>query len=331
MEKTILAVDIGFGSTKVSFKKENGQLHYEKFTTAVARVDQSEHIKDENVFEFDGKGYYLFDTALKMRSSSIEDHMSYEGLRTISPIILRYLMNHYGFTPDKLVLGISLAMIDQSLDYKQYVSKSLNFDPKRIKLVPQGVGAKIAYGQYSLDPSKNMVDNRSVNYVGVDVGFNTVDIFKVIENSVSSQATEGLSLEGVSKAAKSLQERCENKVQLTLQEAKSVLTTGFISKRGTPISLEKEVQDTIVEYTINLIKMIEDKYSEDIDKMDNILFVGGGAAIIKRYYSHVQEKVEEVYKKDFLMIPELAEYYNVLGYYLIGHKDLQKELENEEQ
>ena len=54
--------------------------------------------------------------------------------------------------------------------------------------------------------------------------------------------------------------------------------------------------------------------------MDNILFVGGGGALLFKYMESVRSVVEKYYKGDFIVIPELAEFYNVLGYQLLGSR-----------
>ena len=54
--------------------------------------------------------------------------------------------------------------------------------------------------------------------------------------------------------------------------------------------------------------------------MDNIFFVGGGAALLKKYRKGIDEVIEQYYKGDFIVIPEMPEFYNCLGYFEIGNK-----------
>lgn len=324
MKNDIIAIDLGFGSTKVCYRQETGKIFYEKFTTAIAKVDSSEHITDSNLFEFNGNKYYMFDKALRLNSDSLMDLMSYEGLREASPIIIRYLLKKYEIDPSMIVLGLSLSMINYSKDYKEYISKELNIDKDRIKLVPQGVGAKVTYEKHSLDPinptSENLV---SKNYLGVDIGFNTVDVFKVIDGSVSSQTTEGLEGEGISKASYSLMDTLAKEgINISLQDSKAIITTGKQFYRAQDLDRSEMIQEILLDYIIHLVELVEEKYAESINKMDNILLVGGGAAIIKKYYAGIEEKLLEYYERGFLIIPEIPEYYNVLGYYFIGEKTL---------
>jgi exopolysaccharide biosynthesis predicted pyruvyltransferase EpsI len=57
-----------------------------------------------------------------------------------------------------------------------------------------------------------------------------------------------------------------------------------------------------------MIKLLEDNFKEVIDNMDNILFVGGGGALLFKYMESVRSVVEKYYKGDFIVIPELAEF-----------------------
>jgi hypothetical protein len=69
--------------------------------------------------------------------------------------------------------------------------------------------------------------------------------------------------------------------------------------------------------------MIEEKYATTINKMDNLLLIGGGAQILKNYQDLIQTELDKHYKEGFLLIPKNhSEFYNVLGYYLIALKSL---------
>lgn len=50
--------------------------------------------------------------------------------------------------------------------------------------------------------------------------------------------------------------------------------------------------------------------------MDNLLFVGGGAALLSKYQSSIDEVINKYYSGDFIIIPKNPEYYNVVGYYM---------------
>lgn len=321
MKNSILAVDLGFGSTKVGFMMESGAMHYTKYTSAIAKVDSKSYINDENAFTFENEHYYLFDNALRLPNGSTMDLMSYEGLRTASPIMLRKIMMDLNINSvDSLVLGLSISMINFSADYKQYISKTLNINPATITLVPQGIGAKVAYDNYGIDPNGSSNLPKSSNYLGIDIGFNTVDIFQVINGAVSSNGIAGLEHKGVSVAAGILMKKLEDEISLDIQECKAILTSGNQQLRGSVIDRKELVAEIVTEYIKSIITDVEAKYSASINKMDNIIFFGGGAALLTKYMEFIKPKLDEVYPEGFLQVVSSPEYYNVAGYYSIGLK-----------
>lgn len=326
MKISVLAVDLGFGSTKMAFKNPSGQLDYRKFTSAIGQLEGTSLIKDENAFSFDGKDYYMFDTALKMPSEKLLNLMSYEGLRDASPIILRHLMKKFDLEPELLVLGLSLTMMDYSADYKEYIARLLNISKDKIKLVPQGIGGKVAYDMYMLDPLANQseaVTSRSTNYIGIDIGFNTVDFFQVINGQVYNGLVEGIAGAGISKVSNRLVEEIGKQgIIIDIQESKAIITEGVQIYRSNRIDRTDLVKTLVLEYIVDLLSTIETKYGATLNKMDNAFFLGGGAAILSKYAPLLEAEINHHFPVGYIMIPKLAEYYNVLGYFGIGEKQI---------
>lgn len=320
----VIAIDTGFGAIKVAYENAQGIRRYEKFISVVGRVGSSAVVQDSNAFEFNGQSYYLFDNALKLPNSQLLDLTTYEGLKEVSPIIIAYLLKKYKIDYDRIVLGLSVAMIEQSGDYLNYISTNLTIPKERFLLVPQGIGSKVAYDRYNLNPedATQYSNVRAKNFLGVDIGFNTIDIYQCIGGITSGQTVKGFKGEGVCKVAFSLIDaiRRDTGIEVTLQHSKEVLETGFFNHRGTSYDYRAKIDKFIKDYLTGMIKLLEDNSKEVIDNMDNILFVGGGGALLFKYMESVRSVVEKYYKGDFIVIPELAEFYNVLGYQLLGSR-----------
>ena len=77
-----------------------------------------------------------------------------------------------------------------------------------------------------------------------------------------------------------------------------------------------EIDKCIKEYLEKVIHLIEDNFSYVIDNMDNLLFVGGGAALLSKYQSSIRPVIDKYYNGDFVIIPKNPEHYNVVGYYM---------------
>lgn len=320
----VLAIDVGYGYCKVCYENSQGIRRYEKFISAVGKVGSSAVVQDSNAFEFNGQSYYLFDNALKLPNNQLLDLTTYEGLKEISPIIISYILKKFDLKVDRIVLGLSVAMIEHSGDYLDYISTNLAMPKETFLLVPQGIGSKLAYDMYNLNPedSTQYSNIRAKNYLGVDIGNNTIDVFQCIGGMVSGQTVKGFKGEGVCKVSFNLIDaiRRDTGIEITLQHSKSILETGVFNYRGVSYNYRDKIDVFIKQYLTEMISLLEKNFKEVIDNMDHIIFIGGGAALLKKYMTSVSKVVEKYYKGDFIIIPELAEFYNCIGYYLLGNK-----------
>lgn len=314
-----IAIDLGFGSIKVCYENNAGVRRYEKYISAVGKVGNSSIIQDTNAFVFNNQTYYLFDTALKLPNNQLMDLQSYNDLKEASPIIISYLLKKYGVDYDKIILGLSVAMIEQSGDYLNYLATNLSMSEDKFLLIPQGVGSKIAYSKFNidLDDPTQFSNTKSKNFLGVDIGFNTIDIYQCIGGVCSGQTIKGFKGFGVCVVAFQLIDaiRAELGINITIQHAKEVLETGLLIHRGKTYSYRDKIDGFMKEYLSKVIDMLEENFKTAIDNMDNILFVGGGAALLYNYRDSINEIIAKYYSGDFIIIPKNPEYYNVVGYY----------------
>lgn len=315
-----IAIDLGFGSIKVCYVNNAGVRRYEKFISAVGKVGSSGIVNDTNAFVFNNQTYYLFDTALKLPNDQLMDLQSYNDLKEASPIIIAYLLKKYGVEYDRIILGLSVAMIEQSGDYLNYLVTNLNMPAETFVLVPQGVGSKIAYDKFNvdLDDPTQFNNTKSRNFLGVDIGFNTIDIYQCIGGVCSGQTVKGFKGDGVCNVAFNLMDaiRADIGLSITIQHAKEILETGVLVHRGKTYNYRDKIDGFIRTYLTDVINLLEKNFKTVIDNMDNLLFVGGGAALLNNYRSSINEVIEKYYSGDFIIIPRNPEYYNVVGYYL---------------
>ena len=90
MNKNILALDLGYGSIKVAYRTSTGQFQYEKFPTAIGKIEKKDifGIKDDNIYEYESNSYYIGPTALYLFSKQIINITDYKTFRFVSPIII---------------------------------------------------------------------------------------------------------------------------------------------------------------------------------------------------------------------------------------------------
>ena len=337
MSKNILAFDLGYGSVKVGYKTPTGQLRYQKLLTAVGKVEQNEALDiynklETNVYMYENTPYYLGLPALFLPSKQLIEIDNYKALRFVSPIIISYYLdqigNNEGIKFDTIVVGLSLAHATESADYKRYLESKLNVN---IRVLAQGVSSKFAIEKFGLDPTDKTqaTQVKITDYIGMDLGFNTVDVFSVIRGKSSFNTSKGYEGQGVIKVAEKLRNYVaqQHKIDLSIQDYKNILEDGALSYRGLDINLSEKIHEYMVEYLIETIECVETDFAAAINKVNRVIMVGGGANLIKRYLeledSKLQTYLSSKYSGDFLMIPKLPEFYNVLGYYTKEETDPQ--------
>jgi hypothetical protein len=324
MNKNILALDLGYGSIKVAYRTSMGQLRYQKLITIIGTIEKNEalDIKDEHVYEYESKSYYIGPSALRLPSKQLINITDYKTFRSVSPIIISYyldlIQSAENMKFDSIVVGLSVAHAGESADYLRYLEGKLNL---KVTVLPQGISSKFAIEKYGLDPTdeSQATNVKATDYIGVDIGFNTIDVFSVIEGKSSVNASKGYESMGVTCVAEKLSKFVIQKhgIELSIQDYKNILEIGSLYYRGQRINLSSEIHDLVVDYLIQIIDNIETDYSEAINKVDRIIMIGGGANLIKRYIDDTkfQAYITSKYSGDFLMIPKIPEFYNVLGYF----------------
>lgn len=326
MNNCILSIDLGFGSTKVTFRTNEGTLRFEKFITAIAQINKGDiDVNDSNLYEFNNKYYYLFDKALKVPSDQIIQINSYEVLKSVSPVIISYIKEKYqkdlslNFT--HFAIGLSMSMSAMSKEYIKHIAVNLGVTEANIILLPQGVAAKVAYQFYGQNPEDEtqISNHKSLNFLGVDIGFNTIDVFPTINGVCSTNTAKGFSNEGLVKVANSIVQYCSTiGINISPQDAKPIMETKTVYYRGRTEHIAEVVDNFAIDYMIGVIELLEKSFKNTIDKLDRMLLVGGGAALLSNYKN--SPKIEEVFKQkfysgDFLLFPEKPEFYNSLGYF----------------
>lgn len=304
-----LCVDIGFGSVKVAFGDEVQVSKLYKFTSAIANVAVSEFVHDDRVIPFEGKNYYVGDDALALQSSSIIDVNKYELLEYYAPVFLFKIIRDLQMIPDRIVLGLSIAQITNSAHFKKRVEdflKNHNINIP-IDLLPQGMISKLVIEKHGISfPDKEGDFPRYNNYVGCDIGFNTLDIFQVINGKTSSNLARGIPERGLQVIVSRLiaQINQDHSTKLTLNEGKEVLATGIYRKRNNRFDYSEFIRELKKDYVKELMVIIENEFGAILDKMEALIIFGGGA------YS-LQDVSDE-----FVLVPKShAEYYNVVSYY----------------
>lgn len=319
----ILGIDIGFGDCKVIFCGETGEPTRKfKFNSTIGITQANEYIKDSKIYRFKDHDYYVGEDALALPSESLTDITEYKNLEYYAPLFLAHAIKIIGELPDVIVTGLSKAQIKYSGYFKNALmnfevnGNTYNF--KNVFVIPQGAGSKICIDKYGCDfPNLQTDFVGKTSYVGVDIGFNTLDMFRVIDGKTSASVFEGIEHEGIMKIATEVAKIIEAKHnrKISLHEAKDILNTGSYKLRGTIYDYQNEIIAIKKNYIKQLLELIESKYGNILDKCDYIFLSGGGSAIFSRgEYMGMQ-----------ILVPKSNyEYYNAIGQAMFGQEMIGK-------
>lgn len=320
MNENILAIDVGFGDIKSVYGDSLGNItHKFKIPTIVGIVDKSDIVQDDRIYTYKDKCYYVGEDALALESNRIIDITDYNKLEYFAPLIVHHICNMIckrpdTITPNRVVTGLSKAQIGNAEYFKNaiscYVVNGVEYKFDIVNVLPQGVPSKLTLEKFGIDyPNINTDFMDTSTYVAIDIGFNTLDTFVVINGKASASLAEGVEGYGIMKIAnkvKSLiaEDKRFNRT-ITLKEAKDILDTNTYQLRGVKYNLSSELDKLKSDYLESLRDIIEKRYGSVIDKMDNIYLIGGGSIIFRNI------------KDPFFKVPKADnEYYNAIGFYL---------------
>ncbi|PAF46252.1 hypothetical protein BKH46_08410 [Helicobacter sp. 12S02634-8] len=303
-----IGIDTGFGHTKYALYAD-GKLKLGKFPSVVANANDDFNDRSDHVRIFENQLYYVSDIALKQDPKDIKELISYKTLERFAPLLIAEVLRLENLNSQEVSsvgLGLSPAHKEHAATFKKRISSfavdEKEYKFKNISITPQGVGAVHAI--------KKFWENGGVeepnDYITVDIGFNTMDVIITYDKQIQKgKINEDNSFEqkGIIQIAELMQKYIKNEFQkeITLKEALVIFLGESYKLRGQNHNLSEVVKTMKAQYTIKTMEFLEQKYSNDFDKMDAICFVGGGGYFIDgQYAQHIQTF------KD-------SEYYNAIG------------------
>jgi len=316
--KKILSIDIGYGHCKIVYGTSDGTIIKKfKFQSAIGVTKKNPNVPDTRIYDYKGHSYYVGENATALPSENRIDIKEYKALEYYTPLLLHHALKQIDSHPDIIVAGLSVSQINSSGHFKEAIQKytidNKEYTIDEVFIIPQGAGSKLTIDKYGVNfPKEQDEFLGQTNYVGVDIGFNTLDMFLVKDGKTSPALFEGIEKEGVMKIATLLAKKVHELHGRTigLHEAEQILSTGVYKLRGQKHDFKEYNEEIKKEYLKDLLKLIETKYGKIIDQMDFISVTGGGAALFK---SDTKDGFIRVPKDNF-------EYFNSIGQFLFGCK-----------
>lgn len=329
----LIAIDYGYSFVKISYYNSDNILQVDKIISATAKLPEKPmDFNDDDVFQLGPDFYILGPTALSCPKSYLLPLESFDDMKNTYCAWLSYIANKYGNGFDSfehIIIGLSLAFSEKTDELLEYLYENLNINKENFFIcVPQGLSAKLCYSSYGLNPLQPAKRGqvKMQDYIICDLGFNSVDVALILGGSSSAGMKLGVAKAGVINCAYKLLDTIYSKYgfQISLKQAQVLVdgSDGILERRGVIWDLSKEVVEIKKNYIINLLNFIENKIGESIDTVSGILIVGGGANLIKDYINDpdIEKEIEKHFSKNFIKIPDLPEYYNVISYLKIGEK-----------
>lgn len=320
----ILGIDIGYGDVKVVIGNKSQILHEFKFSSAIAQASKVSSIRDPRIFEVmlpsgEISSVYVGPDALSLPSNHIVDIRDYDALEAYAPVFIAKALQAVNLKPENfevVVCGLSVSQLNKSGYFKerikQFTVNGESFEFSNVFLLPQGAGSKLAFDRYGDAYPEPRTTNTAQTFVGVDIGFNTLDMFYVTDGKTSPNLFEGIENAGVTKIAQNVQKAVKDKFgkDVTIREAKEILDSGVYKLRGARYDMQSEIQKVCGDYTSEILGLIEERYGNILDKCDFVCLLGGGAEIVKTSDPF------------FHVVKNRSEFYNAIGFYLFGLRQL---------
>ena len=315
----IMGLDLGYSSVKVVVANEYGEILKKfKFPSLIGITKKVNEVENDKIYQYDDNYYMVGDEAKHLPSQNMIDITEYKNLEYYAPLLLKHTIKKCGITPDIIVAGLSIAQINYS-GYFQARLESFTIDEtdykfEKVYVLPQGAGAKLAIDKYGNKfPEEQKEYLGSSNYIICDIGFNTLDLLLIDNGLTDPNLFEGILKSGILKcSAEIAQEIYKNhNRQITLQEAREVLDTGYYKLRGTKHDYKALVDKTKKEYLKYILKLVEEKFPSFLDKADFLCIVGGGATLFK----DTTDNFIRIVRND-------PEFYNAIGQMLFGLRQL---------
>lgn len=304
----VLAADIGYGDVKVVYAENNNIQKMFKFPSVIAEVKLNANVTDKRVVSYRDRSFYVGKDALNVESSAIIDIKDYALLEYFSPLFLYHALESIQVIPDVIVLGLSIAQINNSGHYKANIEDFLRkagLSIAQVIIVPQGAIAKLAVDKYGVEFPQNTKDfSPESSYILADIGFNTLDVCHVINGSTSSNLIRGIEGRGATLIVQDVivDIQKQHNIILNMSEGKSVLDTGVLKRRGVTFQVLDIIKVARETYINNLKTIIENEFGKILDKVDNLVVLGGGAYILNPGNTGFVKSP-----------PQSSEYYNAIG------------------
>lgn len=325
----ILAIDLGYSSLKYTYYDENGKMVNDKIISATAKLPEAPiEQDDDSVFRLNTDWWCLGPAALRTARSYQMPLETFEDMKAVYPAWISYMMKKFSHVKwDRIAIGLSMAYSERADELLSHIYESLLIDPATQLFVclPQALASVASLNRYGgsiRDNAAHATENNLDNYVLCDGGYSTIDLCAVINKKSAAGATIGIPDTGVICIARDIADYIFKNFEyrISIKEAQTVVDTGILRRRGREVNLSEVVDKFTKRYLMNVLDLLENKYSEFLDVAESLVFVGGIVHFINKSLEdpNFRAEVEKHFPVSFIFTPKDSfEYYNSISYLLI--------------
>lgn len=272
-----IAIDIGYGDTKVCVENKDGSLNVFKFPSAVAKVKEAQSAFGDDAmpdsYLFNGKRYFVGEKAQYNAVST----RGYGFLSNFGPLIAYHAIVKAGLDvkkPIHLVTGLSIMNWGEAVSFHAIMSKfSVNNDSLEpvVNLMAQGQGVLNDYE-----------GEKGGMVCVVDIGYNTFD-FLVFEDGTPRKDLSYADPIGANKIITDLQAivKREFNAPISELEAKDIFVRGNVVNFGNEVDFSDKINELKEDYNAFIMDELRTKSLEVLRKAKAVIFSGGGAYFLK--------------------------------------------------
>ena len=291
-----IAVDIGFGSTKVVHNNS-----YLKFPSAISKLKSSQaDIDHAEVLEFNGSKYVVGDNAVRNALTTKD----YYFLEKYSPLLLYKAFELSKIDTTKnitLATGLSLMHWSKRTEFAEMLTDFIVNKARvnvSVKLIPQGKGIYLDYIAEHHHLLQELV-------LVVDIGYNTLDVIP-FEHGKALASEAWASPQGVNLMVDEIRKRLSNEYNFSFTEARvnNIMQKKLITIDGEDRDISLLINEEQENYHEIIINELITRNPDVFRSAKAIIMAGGGA-----YY------FEDNVAKNIVHTLTPYEYSNVRGYY----------------
>jgi len=312
----IVAVDIGYGRVKLY----NSQIKFSypsylvKYTPSdISFFATPDYIEvNDNKF-YVGEDAYTMGKLIPLIGENF--HGSDEWKALLGYALYRYFQEKGGYNDiDLLVLGLPLNQYNeerkQKIKYIKSITASVNDQSfsvkvKDIVVLPQGAGAVMLY--------QDKYDSMAI----IDIGYYTIDLALFLDGKFVFSRSLSFNF-GIHELYKNVAKKISKKFNYRpdYKKIEEIVKTKKVKIKGAEQKVDDLIDECKLNYCFDLVNMIKDEWEDSQKEAEKMLFIGGGAEIIKDILPADPQ----------FLVPENPAFANALGYMkyaeeFCGHKE----------